>query len=361
MISDKQQVFKVLKQLLGNVPVVVEGFEDQDIGFISVLETDREVEVKLRTGLRDTPEERVLLLDLKDKRFTVKCRYNNRNGMVENLTPRSVAVSKIIRRPRRLEADQSGLTLFSLTSLAELSSVFQAHQRKVQALQIAYEEALAKKYPHARVYLISDGSTEPRSVILEGAGKFIHVEGRDEEGFYGNRQAEPGFLDRELYWQNIRGRDLKLGPKLTSEICVPILFRGRLPVGFVQVNSTKPLGREPNLNMLKKTAMAFEKKLHQMGLPLEEPEPLEIKDINKGGLGLSVGDRKLLRHFGLDNRVLFTIKNGSQEIGWAEASVANRSIESGNAQIGLKFGVLDALTEVNLDEFLDNMKREAAG
>ena len=101
------------------------------------------------------------------------------------------------------------------------------------------------------------------------------------------------------YKNNIYVNDNMLADNhFISEISIPILYRMKVPYGYVQVNSRFPF-KESSMQPVKKIAIVVNELLIKHSLFPQAEEKIMVSDVSKNGIGLKFKDKKCIKYFSI--------------------------------------------------------------
>jgi hypothetical protein len=170
-----------------------------------------------------------------------------------------------------------------------------------------------------------------------------------------DKQTEKNELLFNRYINEIYAKDYKLsGQKdIISEIAVPIMYRGIITYGYVQVNHSSALG-DPHLSVVKRLAIYVSEHLTKENFFQSSQEKFLVYDISKKGIGIVFRDRRQLSNFPKDHVVCVDVLLPSQKKVIAGAIVRNITfLDNAIIKVGLELVSMDAISEVNYEEYFD--------
>ncbi|MCX7632041.1 MAG: hypothetical protein N2Z22_01770, partial [Turneriella sp.] len=233
------------------------------------------------------------------------------------------------------------------TSAREIAFVLDSNKKKINSVLVFFENELRGLVPYHRLYFAMADSIDIRLKHLQKNPRIIYYTPEPPLDF--NPQQ---YFPQEVYLSEIQKSDLKVPTGLKTEFTVPILYKTRLPIGYIQTNTPRAIDGIL-MQAIKKIATALETQLRKIGLPFEEPRALPVSKLDLQHVELEISDRPLLRHFQPGFIVLFRIHKGQENLGQFLAVVAEqRNLSGGRTHISLHFRDLDALSELNLEEAL---------
>jgi hypothetical protein len=348
-VTQLQQVHHILNTVLGKKPcsILVDNAE-HPAGFISYTLLNTGPKLKLRTQFLDTPAERRVLVRHNKKRIVAVCKFLLRNGPTEILQPHSLEITDETRKEVAETGNSAGFFMTNLTSAKEIAFVIEANKKKVNTFVLNFfDSELNGLVPYHRIFLATGESTDIRLRHLLKNPRIIYYT-REPPPHFNAKQYFP----QDIYLSEIHKSDLKVPANLKTEVTIPILYKARLPIGYIQTNTPRAID-DILMQTLKKIGVALETQLRKIGLQFEEPRPLPISKLDMHRMELEITDRLLLRHFQPGFVVLFRIQKQQESLGQFSAVVSmNKNLGGGRTKIVLDFQDLDAMSELNLEEAL---------
>jgi len=156
------------------------------------------------------------------------------------------------------------------------------------------------------------------------------------------------FFPAAEFAKTVFDTDRSLGDEFSSEITVPIFYKGQLSFGYIQVNGRSELTKDV-LRAIKKLAINIEYKIRKLAAWEVKLEGA-ILDISPGGMSFEFSNRDYAKHFHMDKLVFLNITLGTGEKALAAARVRHQDFISGKNWIGLSLENLDPISEVALEE-----------
>ncbi len=210
---------------------------------------------------------------------------------------------------------------------------------------------MEKQFQHIKIYFCNEGASDPRmKYFMENKVPI----------FISDVSRQPTEQDQRKYndyINNIYSKDYFLinRKKFVSEISVPILYKAKIPYGYIQINTFNALS-ESTVTLIKRMAIVAEEIFHKFGIFPVSEEKLLVSDISKGGLSIVFKERKFIRYFKERSLVYFDLIFPENKKASILAVVRNISLlENKIIKIGCEVKEMDALSEVNYDEFLEGI------
>ncbi len=348
-VTQLQQVHQILNTVMGKKPcsILVEGAE-HPAGFISYTQLDSGPELKLRTQFLDSPRERRVLIRHNKKRIVAVCAFLLRNGPTEILRPHTLEITDDSLKDISVTDNSSRFFMTNLTSSKEIAFVIEANKKKVNGFVLNFFDSEIKQLvPYHKIFLASGDTTDTRLKHLQKNPRIIYYSPEPPAKF-NPRQYFP----QDIYLAEIQKSDLKVPANLLAEVTIPILYKTKITIGYIQINMPRYVD-EVLLQTIKKIGVALETQLRKIGLVFEEPKPLPIQQLDIKTLELEFSDRLLLRHFQPGLTDLFRIQKAQDSLGQFSAVVTKSiNLGSGRTRATLEFQEMDAMSELNLEEAL---------
>ena len=348
-VTQIQQVHHILNTILGKKPcsILVDDAE-HPAGFISYTLLTTGPELKIRTQFLNTPVERRVLVRHNKKRIVAVCKFLLRNGPTEILHPHSLEITDDVKKDIAETGNSAGFFMTNLTSAKEIAFVIEANKKKVNGFVLNFfDSELKGLVPYHRIFLATGEATDIRLRHLVKNPRIIYYTPEPPANFNAKQ-----YFPQDTYLEEIHKSDLKVPTNLRTEFTIPILYKTRLPIGYVQINTPRAID-DILMQTVKKIGVALETQLRKVGLQFEEPRALPVARIDMHQMELEITDRLLLRHFQPGFVVLFRLQKQQESLGQFLAVVSkSTNLGGGKTQIILDFQDLDAMSELNLEEAL---------
>lgn len=349
-VTQISQVHQILDTVMGKKPCsILVGDAEHPAGFISYALLASGPEIKIRTQFLDTPSERRVLIRHNKKRIVAICKFVIRNGPTEIIYPQALEITDDAKNIT--ETDNSAkFFMTNLTSSKEIAFVIEANRKKVTSFVLNFFESEVKNLvPYHKIFLASGEATDFRLKQLVRNPRIIYYSPDPPSNF-----NPRNYFPQDIYKEEILKNDFKIPAGLKSEVTIPILFRAKLPIGYVQVNTPRALD-DGTFQTIKKIAVALETQLRKVGLVFEETRPLPVQKIDMKVAEIEIADRMLLRHFQPGLTLLFRLQKKQDSLGQFSASViASANLGGGKTKVTIQFQEMEAMSELNLEEALGN-------
>lgn len=347
-VNQIAQVHQILNTVMGKKPCsILVGEAEHPAGFIAYNLLNSGPEIKIRTQFLDNPPERRVLIRHNKKRIVAICKFVIRNGPTEILYPLSLEITDDAKNVA--ETDSSAkFFLTNLTSSKEIAFVIEANRKKVTGFVLNFFDSEVKNLvPYHKIFLASGEVTDFRLKQLVRIPKIIFYSPELPPNFNARQ-----YFPQDTYIEEIQKNDFKIPAGLKSEVTIPILFRGKLPIGYIQVNTPRILD-DATFQALRKIAVALETQLRKINLVFEEAKALPIQTIDMQQVELEITDRLLLRHFQPGLTILFRLQKQQESLGQFSATIrGSANLGGGRTRVTIEFQEMEAMSELNLEEAL---------
>ncbi|MBL8033367.1 MAG: hypothetical protein JNJ69_06695 [Leptospiraceae bacterium] len=348
-VTQQAQVHHILNTVMGKKPCsLLVGDAEHPAGFISYNLLTSGPELKIRTQFLDSPTERRVLVRHNKKRIIAVCKFVLRNGPTEILYPQALEITDDVRKDIAETGSATGYFMTNLTSAKEIAFVIESNKKKVNGFVINFfDSELKNLVPYHKIFFASGESSDIRLKHLVKNPRIIYYSPEPPANFKPRQ-----YFPQDVYLEEIQKSDLKVPSNLKAEFTIPILYKTKLPIGYIQVNMPRFID-EVIIQTIKKIGVALETQLRKIGLVFEEARPLPVFQINMKQVELEITDRLLLRHFQPGLIDLFRIQKGQESLGQFSAVVsASKNLGGGKTHVTLEFQDMDAMSELNLEEAL---------
>ena len=271
-------------------------------------------------------------------------------------TPLKVQVIYSSRREDRMSVgNQAGAkSLLFVTNAASDFNLYDSISLEKKKMLIIKDKILSdlkKIFTDVVVYFCSEDIGDPRMrYFRENANAPILIANIDkpEPG----KEAVHAFYKEFIYSKEQYNMKRK---GLISEISVPVLYKGMIPFGFIQINSSVTL--DPSyLQILLRVASLSDQMTARGGIFKGIcTDRLLVSDVSRGGIGIVFKDRKYIRFFKENGTVSFdlTLPNGS--IVLISATVKNIVLQENKViKVGCAIRQIDPKGKSQYDTFISS-------
>ncbi|HSV95439.1 MAG TPA: hypothetical protein VLM75_00745 [Spirochaetota bacterium] len=224
--------------------------------------------------------------------------------------------------------------------------------KKVDHVKEIVRFDLEKQFKQVRIFFCNEGMTDIRmKYFYENKTPYLINDISKKETV-----KDGAFFN--YYLNNIYGRDYQLVNRknLISEVSVPVLYKARIPYGYIQCNGATPLS-ESALLIVKRMAIVAEELFNKYKVFPVPDERLLVSDISKNGVGIVFKERRFIRYFKENSYVCFDLNLPENKRSSCLAVIRNIVImENKIIKVGCEIRELDALSEVNYEEYLESQR-----
>ena len=248
---------------------------------------------------------------------------------------------------QRAESRIGQVYVSSLVSDFGIEESLKSSSRKLEFLRDEINAKMKDLYESASTVFMHERKPNPRMEHFRRDGKPYFIP--EIRSPIRSDEKELAFYMAEIY-----ARDYTVAEnRFASEICVPLLYKLMLPVGYLQVNSKTPL-TEKDYFAVRKLGMSASTVISNSTTVIRGVEELlPASDVSQGGMSVVFREKTMLRHFKEKSSVVFdVILPGNKK---ASMMSVVRNIVMGENQIyrvGCEIANIDPIGEVNYGEFL---------
>lgn len=222
--------------------------------------------------------------------------------------------------------------------------------RRVEYLRSEILKKLNNLYPFSKVFFIHDKRPDYRMEFFQNNRRPYFFPELVKSA------AQTGNSDLMHFMTNIQPKDFYLTDnKLTSEICVPILYKLMLPFGYIQINSTGALG-DSDYSAIRKLGMTASVLFsNDTSIIKSADDIISISDISETGMGIIFKDKPLIKHFKDDSTILFNVVFSDTRKASILAKVRHITlIENKIYRVGVEVMNIDPIGEVYYSEYVES-------
>jgi len=272
--------------------------------------------------------------------------------------PQRVQVITQDRKENRRDVDEpkQNKSLVFITSIMSdfiLQNQISFSLKKIDNIREIIQERLDSVALKVRLFLCNELKRDPRMRYFKTQRVPIYI-----PDF--TRTDEKDRDKINYYINNIHAQDhlLKNNKDYISEISIPLLYKGKMPYGYLLINSTMALPEDVYAAM-KKSTLFIDKLFTDFEIFSEAEDRMLVSNISESGFAVTINERRLIRYFKEESHVsLDMILPGQKKASiLAEVRYINSQTNK-TIKIGFKIIDIDALSEINFDEFLQSLKKE---
>lgn len=307
--------------------------------------------------VKNVPDTIVALTRLGDNTIYASLKVLDRNEDTFTFLPVKFQIISEKRREERTALGQSeGKNILYLTNLiseAMIQGLLESNGKRLDSVRDRISSELKGRFERIKVMFVNETRIDPR--MKHFMESYIPLFIRDMSAEPTEQQKK----DFKFYLSDIYSKDYKLAAQkeLLSEIAVPFIYKGMIPYGYIQVNNSKPMD-ETHLTVIKRLAILITDYLVKEKIFIPAMDKFLVTDISQKGIGIVFKDRRQLRFFVKDSRLVLEMVLPDQNKVTMTVIVRNTVFhDSGSIKVGLEISNIDAISEANFDEFLETLKR----
>jgi hypothetical protein len=308
--------------------------------------------------VKNVPDTIVVLTRLKENTIYASLKSLEHNEDTFIFLPIKFQVISEARREERttLGSSESKNILFATNLISELmiQGALDSNDKKVTAIKEKIAGDLKGRFDKVRIVFVNETRIDVRMKHFMNSWNPIYIKDRSKEPSEGEKK------DVQFYITEIYAKDYKLSSQkeFISEVSVPFIYKNIIPFGYIQVNNTKPMD-ENHLTVLKRLASIINDHLQKDNLFVPAQDKFIVTDVSKSGLGIVFKDRRQLRFFMKDAHVVLDLNLPDSNKATMGVTVRNTVFnDGGTIRVGFEITSIDAISEVNYDEYLDTLKKD---
>ncbi len=332
----------------GKIPVKFYGFTDNRAAFRipHVKNMSREATIYAKTGdemayaflsYHEKQEDGVFIFIPKRIQVITQNRKENRSS----ITP--------TKKNRNLAFITNVLSDFILENQISLK------EKKVDHIREIIKGEIETTALNVRIFLCNELKSDPRMQYFKSQRMPIYMPDFTRTEDIKDKQKI------SYYINNIYAQDhfLKNNEEYVSEIAVPLLYNGKLPYGYLLINSAISLPNEIYM-AIKKSAIFADKLFKDFKIFTETDDKMLVSDLSESGFAITINERRLIRHFKADAHAsLDMILPGNKKASILGKVKYITTQNNKNIKIGFQIIDIDALSEINFDEFREALQSNA--
>lgn len=265
-------------------------------------------------------------------------------------------ISESMKEDRKEIGGQGGKNIIYVSNIISQSMIhnlLDSSEKKIALVKQKINTDLKGKFERIRIVFVNETSIDVR--MKHFLANFTPIMIR----YLSMKPEEKELAGHNFYINTIYAKDYKLTSQkeFISEVAVPIVYRNMVPYGYIQVNNTKPMN-ENHLTVIKRLAAMINEYFMKENLFVVATDKFIVNDISKNGLGIVFKDRRQARYFQKESTVILemSLPNGNKV---SLIAVIRNVIflESGIIKVGMEIKNIDPISEVNYDEYLEEIKK----
>lgn len=210
---------------------------------------------------------------------------------------------------------------------------------------------MGQGFNFVKLYFANEGLSDPRMNYFYTKKQTIFIPDINSQEIPEKKEQAYRFYLNEIYAKDFM---LQKRRELISEVSVPILYKAKLPYGYVQLNNTSPM-TESALSIAKRFSTLADELVIKNKIFPQSKEKLIVSNISKKGFGVVFRERQYIRYFKENSYMHLDMLLPTNKKASILAIVKNISIlDNKIIQIGCVIAEMDALSEVLYEEFVDS-------
>ncbi len=307
--------------------------------------------------VKNVPDSIVALTRLGDNTIYASLKVLDSNEDTFTFLPVKFQIISEKRKEERTDLGQTdGKNILFVTGVISESMIqasLESSAKKLDQVKDKIASDLKGRFERTKVVFFNETRIDSRMKYFKETWAPLFVKD------YSSNAADQKNKDLRFYMSEIYSKDYKLASQkeLISEVSVPFIYKGMIPYGYIQVNNSKPMD-DNHITVIKRLAVMINDYLVKEQIFVPSKDRFLVIDISKKGLGIVFKDRRQLRYFVKDSRLVLEMSLPDSNKVTMMVLVRNTIFhESGSIKVGLEISNIDAISEANYDEFLDEMKK----
>ncbi|PJZ45992.1 PilZ domain-containing protein [Leptospira brenneri] len=348
-IKDPEGILKVITALFGKLPAYIINAENEYPVKIIALKNKALI---INTNLKFPNRDRILTVVHNGSKFLAYFIVAGGDGNgIEILTPVKIQITAATRQSSRVDTSQTqtGMVVSNIINVNDVSKAIGFDDKKVDAILLAYRTKLIKAFPLSSIFFA--GRMDNRLRLMHHYDKDIFIIDRKEKS-----TASPDFFPFDEYLRIFDSS--KIGDSYTSEICVPIKYKGYVHLGYVQVLAEKPLDLEI-YKQIQTFSNAVSRDIINTGVFQESRDVCQVMDLSMGGISfIHAPSRSFSRSVTLNGTILFDLNLEAGKRVTIRGIIKNIRNQETNFRVGCQFYNLTEKDVEVLEAFLNVGKEE---
>jgi len=275
------------------------------------------------------------------------------NSGLEILKPVRMLISPATRRAERITLPDGSIDSVFVTNIINQVDVLKAlgfDDKKTEAIMQSYLGKLKKTFGNGYIYF-SD-KMDNRLRLMMSFDRPIYIPDRKD------KDSTPSDLfPYEEYLQILKVT--KLQDKYISEICIPLKYKGYVPLGYIQILGEDILGVKA-FNEMNILATSIKKEIIQTGIFQESKEICEVTDLSLQGLSfLHPPTRMMNRSFTAGATIIFDLQFSQNMRNSYRAVIKNIKPTEKLFRLGCQFYPSRAEEMKSLEDYLESKANQA--
>ncbi len=349
-VTDLEGMIKVISALFGKLPV-------------TIIRENKEIPVKvialkknsliINNPLSFSTKARILSLVHNGSKFLAQFTLVGGDGHgIEILTPLKISVCPATRQGNRVavtERTDTGLQVSNLINILDVAKAIGFDDKKVDEILLSYREKVSKTFPTSSIFF--SGRADNRLRLMQHYDKPIYIIDRTNKS-----TADPMYLPFDEYLRIFNTS--KLAHDLISEISLPILYKGYISLGYIQVLADRPLEIE-EFNQVSIFTQAIARDIVSTGVFQESKEKCKVMDLSSGGISfLHAATRAFTRNVIMNGTIIFDLIIDQETRATFRGIIKNiRNLET-NYRVGCQFLNVNVRDQGILEKYLEEEEKK---
>lgn len=291
LVFSKNDVF--LRTKNGNLKISYIGFSDRQVA----------LKIPYMKNLADT----VLIFSrTKGNTVYVEMKYMERQGEDEFIFyPLKMQIIYAARAEGRVSSNNKSKELIFITNIISdflIENEIALAAKTVDRIKTEIINEIDNMFERKKIFFINEGMTDPRIRYFYNDPSPYIIENIENETMVTDKEFYSVYK-REIYSNDYYLINRK---NLISEAAVPIMYRKKFPIGYIQVNHLKELN-DGTMKVLKELGNTAEKIIANQKVFHPQTDKLLVSDISKSGMSIVFKDRKYIRFFKENSYINFSL------------------------------------------------------
>jgi hypothetical protein len=251
--------------------------------------------------------------------------------------------------------DVNGKRLVFVTNIISdfiIENTLVQRMKKIDRIKEQIFDEMENAFDYMKLYLRNEVTGDPRMKYFLSHRNPIFISDFSKKGAGGDEKFFKFYID-DVY---SRDHQLQKRKEILSEISVPFLYQAKMPYGYLQVNGKAPFA-DVTLASVKKFAAYVDELFKKENIFSKSSDKFIVNSLSKNGFGIVFKDRKYIRYFKSDSMVyLDMIFPGNKRASILVVVKHISILPNKTIAVGFEIKELDAIGEINYDEFIGSLE-----
>lgn len=350
-ITDKNELLDIFKKLFEQQAVMLKT-ESMNIQVECIKTDNNSIFIKLPDPEHKVQASAVFTRHDDEIYFTHIIPHGHDNDLLIFETE-GIQVFKATRKEERKSTDEKSgkkALITDIISTPVVEESFRHNRSRTEWVRSEITGRFEGRFEHIRVFFAGDRKPDSRMkwVTQDRKPVFIPAIHTKQDGTDSDDYSR---YMNEIYYSDPLLKD----SSFNSEIIVPLLYKGMMPFGYVQINHFEKLTEEA-LTYSKRMGLAFSESVSKDMLLFKPSEDkMMIRDLSNSGLGILFRERALIRHFREDESLVFIVHMPENRQATMMSRVMNINQINNYYRIGCMINNIDPAGDVNYRNFLNRL------